>query len=188
MRTTNRCNALGIGDLGFLHAAKAELDGPAVQGRELGDQAPQLGAALDGASAVNGPGFDSRRFASRLVESGRAHPLPHGDLREHLVDEMRGDIGHAPAEARWAKPSTLAGKRHDQRLSTLPASKVGETVLEHAAAQVRLELLDDEVRQAAGLLGSLEEGRPVLLDELVQPRLVGPATLVAVSTRSRRAR
>jgi hypothetical protein len=54
-------------------------------------------------------------------------------------------------------------------------------------ASVRLELLDDEVRQAARLLGSLEEDRPVLLDELVQQRLVGPATLVAVSTRSRRA-
>jgi hypothetical protein len=65
---------------------------------------------------------------------------------------------------------------------------MSEAVLEHAAAQVRLELLDDEVRQTAGLFGSLEEGRPVLLDELVQPRLVGSATLVAVSTRSRRAR
>jgi hypothetical protein len=65
---------------------------------------------------------------------------------------------------------------------------VGEAVLEHAAAQVRLELLDDEVGQAAGLVGALEEARPVLLDELVQQRLVGPATLVAVSARSRRAR
>jgi hypothetical protein len=37
-------------------------------------------------------------------------------------------------------------------------------VLDHAAAQVRLELLDDEVRQTAGLLGSLEEGRPPTLD------------------------
>lgn len=101
----------------------------------------------------------------------RARPLPHGDRRKHLADEMRVGIGYAPAEARCAESSTLAGKRHDQQLATL----------------VRLELFDDEVRHATGLLGALEEGRPVLLDELVQPRLVGPAMLIAVSTRSRRA-
>jgi hypothetical protein len=33
-----------------------------------------------------------------------------------------------------------------------------EAVLEDAAAWVRLELLDDEVRQAAGLHGSPEDG------------------------------
>ena len=61
-------------------------------------------------------------------------------------------------------------------------------MLEDAAAQVCLELFDHEVRQAAGLLGPLEEGRPVLLDQLVRQRLLGTARLVAVSTWSRRAR
>jgi hypothetical protein len=58
--------------------------------------------------------------------------------------------------------------RHDRRLAAAAASKVGEAMLEDAAAQVCLELFDDEVRQAAGWLGPLDEGRPVLLDELVQ--------------------
>jgi hypothetical protein len=34
-----------------------------------------------------------------------------------------------------------------------PAREVSEAVLEDAAMQVRLELVDDEVGQAAGLLG-----------------------------------
>jgi hypothetical protein len=99
---------------------------------------------------------------------------------------MRRDVSHAPVHD--VQNPRFLHEYATTNESPQPASKVSEAVLEDAAASVRLELLDDEVRQAAGLFGSLEEGRPVLLDEPVQQRLVGPASLVAVSTRSRRAR
>jgi hypothetical protein len=60
---------------------------------------------------------------------------------------------------------------------------VNDPVFGEPAAQIRLELVDDELGQAACCLGSLEEGRPVLLDDPVQERLLGSSTLVAVSPR-----
>jgi hypothetical protein len=57
---------------------------------------------------------------------------------------------------------------------------VGEAVLEDATAQVRLELVNHELGQTTGLLGSLAEGRPMLLDQLVEQGLLGAAALVAV--------
>ena len=48
-----------------------------------------------------------------------------------------------------------------------------ETVLEDAAAEVRLELIDDELRQTALELGSLAEARPVAGDDLVEQGLLG---------------
>ena len=64
---------------------------------------------------------------------------------------------------------------------------MSETVLEDAAAQVGLELFDHELGQASGLLGALEKLRPVLLDQPVEQRLLGLATLVAVEPGARRA-
>jgi hypothetical protein len=57
---------------------------------------------------------------------------------------------------------------------------VGEAVLENAAAQVRFELVQHEPGQTTGLLGSLAEGRPMLLDQLVEQGLLGTVALVAV--------
>jgi hypothetical protein len=68
------------------------------------------------------------------------------------------------------------------------AREVSEAVLENAATQVRLELVDDELRQAAGLLGSLAEARPVLGDDLVEQRLLWLTALVAVSALCRACR
>jgi len=55
-----------------------------------------------------------------------------------------------------------------------------QTVVENAAAQIRLELVGHELGQPACLLGPLTEGRPVLLDQLVEQALLGPTALVPV--------
>lgn len=61
---------------------------------------------------------------------------------------------------------------------------MSEAVLEDAAAQVRLELVDDELGQATNLLGALAELRPVLLDQLVEQGLLWPTALVPVGPRA----
>jgi hypothetical protein len=57
---------------------------------------------------------------------------------------------------------------------------VSEAVLENPATQVCLEFVDHELGQPACLLGPLTEGRPVLLDQLVEQALLGSTTLIPV--------
>ena len=57
---------------------------------------------------------------------------------------------------------------------------MGEAVLEDATAQIRLELVEHEFGQTAGLLRSLAEARPMLLDQLIEQSLLGSTALVAV--------
>jgi hypothetical protein len=71
----------------------------------------------------------------------RADPLTNRDLREHLVDEVGRDVSHTPTRAWRAESAFFARMRHDRRLAAAAASKVGEAMLEDAAAQVCLELL-----------------------------------------------
>lgn len=52
-------------------------------------------------------------------------------------------------------------------------------MLEDPAAQVSLDLVDDEARQSAGILGPLAERRPVRRDYPMQQRGLGPPALVA---------
>jgi hypothetical protein len=61
-------------------------------------------------------------------------------------------------------------------------------MLENAATQISLELVDDELRQAASLLGSLAEARPVLGDNLAEQRLLWLTALIAVSALRRACR
>lgn len=53
-------------------------------------------------------------------------------------------------------------------MTAATAREVSDAVLEHAATQVRLELVDDELRHATGLLGSLAEARPMRGDDLLE--------------------
>src|SRR5690606_22585936 len=76
--------------------------------------------------------------------------------------------------------SALAGEGHDHRVTAATAREVSEAVLENAATQVRLVLVDDELGQSAGLLGSLTGARPVLGDDLVEQRLLWLPALVAI--------
>lgn len=69
---------------------------------------------------------------------------------------------------------------HDDRVAAAAAREVSDAVLENPATQVRLELLDDELGQSAGLLGLLAAARPILGDDLVEQRRLWLTALVAV--------
>jgi hypothetical protein len=74
-------------------------------------------------------------------------PLPHGDIREDVVHEVRRALGHPPAAATGAEAAPLAGER-DQPLGPAGvAPEPGEAAGKEAAAQERIELRLDEPRQ-----------------------------------------
>lgn len=75
---------------------------------------------------------------------------------------MDGGVRHSSAEARGAEPALFARERDELREPPLAAREVETAVLEAPATQVLLELLHDEARQSALLLGALEVRRPAL--------------------------
>jgi hypothetical protein len=102
------------------------------------------------------------------------HPLPHRPRAKHLLHQVPRALGHAPRPAAGAEAALLAGKGHQPLGPALLAHHAQETVLEHAAAQVRVEFLTHVRGQAAVLrLKAGQEIRVVRLDQRVQQRALG---------------
>jgi hypothetical protein len=77
----------------------------------------------------------------------RQHPLTDRDRGKHVVDQMRGAFGHAPAPARGTDRPRLARKRHEPIRAAPVASEPGEPACEPAAPQEPAKLLVDELRE-----------------------------------------
>jgi hypothetical protein len=87
------------------------------------------------------------------------------DVGQDLIDEVRGEIGHAPAAARRAEAAALAGERDELVGLAARAPHARETEGEEAAGEVALELGSHETGQA---VMSEEEGREMLAQDPVQ--------------------
>ncbi|KKD57304.1 hypothetical protein VM57_08685 [Stenotrophomonas maltophilia] len=68
---------------------------------------------------------------------------------EHLLHQVPRALGHAPRPAAGAEAALLAGEGHQPLGPALLAHHAQEAVLEHAAAQVGLELLAHILGQRA---------------------------------------
>ena len=84
--------------------------------------------------------------ATGVTRTGKGHhPLTYRHLREHVLDEVGGRLGHAPGRARRAEPATLAGEGDQEVVTTSVAVRSGEaasldaTVGPDAAAQIESE-------------------------------------------------
>ena len=87
------------------------------------------------------------------------HPLAHGHPGQHLVDQARGRIGHAPAAAGRAEPSLLAGNGNDPARPAVLTTGLHEPVGQIAAFEVAPHLfLDMERHPVLGRSGMLEKG------------------------------
>ncbi len=98
------------------------------------------------------------------AEGKREHPLAHGRVGQHVVNEVRGGVGHAPAAAGGAEAAAFAGKRYEFVAQAARAVHAREAVGEQAALEVAAQLALDETRQAVagiGSTGALEEGLDV---------------------------
>jgi hypothetical protein len=76
-----------------------------------------------------------RRQRAKL-EREREHPLPHGHGREHAIDQMCGDVGHAPACAARADSARLAREGHEQIVAARVAVGAHEAVGEDTTSQI----------------------------------------------------
>ena len=88
-----------------------------------------------------------REVAPKTVRQAQ-HPLAHGYPRQHLIDEARGALRHAPAAAARAEAATLAGERHESLERALPAPEAGEAVRQHTTGEKILEVLQFESADA----------------------------------------
>jgi len=141
---------------------ESRITRPATQEAEDG---PQRHAA-DGATQIMVPGEEIAQPVRQ-----REHPLPHRDIGEDVVDEMRGPSGHAPSTAARAHRPPLAREGDQTVGATGATSKPSEPAREPAASQKAPELLLDEAGQPfsvaqAGRLGA--KGLEVLPDDLVK--------------------
>jgi hypothetical protein len=75
----------------------------------------------------------------------REHPLPHGHLRQHAIDEAGGGVGHSPSAAGRTKAAPLAGEGHQPIVATAVAVYPQETVGQDAARELRAHRAFDEV-------------------------------------------
>jgi hypothetical protein len=87
--------------------------------------------------------------------------VPHRHLGQDPVDEVDGEVAHAPTEAARAEAAALAGEGDRVHSAAPGAQTTREAVLEPSTPEILLDLAHHEPGQAARLLGALEEGGPV---------------------------
>jgi hypothetical protein len=68
-------------------------------------------------------------------------------VREHVVHQMRGGVGHAAAAARRAEPAALAGGGDERILAAARAVDPGEAVGEDLAAEKGEQLSRASIRR-----------------------------------------
>src|SRR5437660_12162628 len=99
------------------------------------------------------------------------HPLSNGDIRKHVIDEMRRALSHPATAAPWAKAAALAREGHKAIQPAGGAPKAREAAGQTAAAQEVAELLLDEPWEPVAVpqrRGVRAEGLEVIPDDCVQ--------------------
>ncbi len=157
-----------------------EGDGAALAAREpplLSRSAPERGedrAHEDGEDQARKARVVGEAVAERKGQ--REHPLAHGHLGQHAVDEMGGRVGHAPAATGGAEAAPLAGKSDEAIVAAGLAAHAHEAVGEDSALEIAAELALDEARHGAlALPRAGEEGFELLAHHRVEDRLLGMA-------------
>ncbi len=118
----------------------------------------------------------------------RQHPLAVACLGQHPIHQVRSRVRRPARPAGWAQ-SPLARERHQPLEPAVRASQAGETVGQHAAIQVAVELVSHErwVARAriAAPAGVVQQIRQVAAHDRVQG---GPFGLTAPPARRQRPR
>ena len=101
----------------------------------------------------------------------RQHPLAQWPLRQYLIGQQRGRLGHASGSAGGAEAAPLAAECHEPLGVALLAAHAQEAFLQPPALQVSLELLLNVLWQRSANLGAqLMKCGIVPLDRLIQQR------------------
>jgi hypothetical protein len=104
-------------------------------------------------------GTESSVIAQGAAKSPRerADPLTDRDLGKHGIDQVRGDVRHTTTQTGRAETPTHAGETHHHLMTASAARELDEAVVQNPAAEIRVELLLHELRQAASGFGALGE-------------------------------
>lgn len=106
-----------------------------------------------------------------------------------MVDEVSGCLDHSPRTARWAEAAALARKGNKMLMAAAVALHPDKAVLQATAAQVLLELVNNEARQRRIALAQvLKECAEVYLDQRIQRRLLGAMPAIEILIADVRAR
>lgn len=87
-----------------------------------------------------------REYAANFVRRGQ-HPLPHRDVGQHVVHQMRRGVAHPPGRARRARSAAFARVRDDDFLATLRARDAQKAVRQDPATQIPAKLLFELARE-----------------------------------------
>ena len=140
---------------------------------ERGEQGAEKGAEdLAGERPIVGTAV-----AKRVGQ--REDPLADGHFGQDAIDEVCGAVGHAPAAARGAEATPLAGEGHQAIVAAGIAVEPQKAVGQDPAAKVGAKLLLDEAGYGLILLaGAHEERLELLADDAVQAGLFRPVSFV----------
>jgi hypothetical protein len=110
------------------------------------------------------------------------HPLTHGHIGEHVIEQVRGSLRHPAAAATGTHRAALARKGDQSVEAAVVAAKPREPAGESATLQKVPELLLDETGHAfpvAEAGGLDEKGLDVIVHDLVKRTLGGMPRFVA---------
>jgi len=105
------------------------------------------------------------------------HPLPHRARAEHFFHQMPRGFGHAPRAATGAEAASLATERDEALGVAVFAHHTYEAAFEHAATQIRIELLSHMHRRYAAFARRARGRAPARKGACVQERGVRGAAM-----------
>ncbi len=108
--------------------------------------------------------------------------MTYRHLREHVLDEVRGGLGHAPGGAGRAQAAALAGEGDLEVVATSVAVRAGEATGEdpalEVATQLALDVTGDRYTVGVGFAPRCQPGLEMLLHHSVEHCALGAATAV----------
>jgi hypothetical protein len=103
------------------------------------------------------------------------HPLTHRHRGQHLIDQQRRTLHHAPGAATGTEAAALAAEGDQFLGAAFGTAHPQEPVFQSATLQIFFKFPPYKLRQSAPLRHDLRKKiRVVVIDDPVEQRLLGP--------------
>jgi len=100
-------------------------------------------------------------------------------MGQNIVDQQRGTLGHASGATTGTNATPLATESHQALMMTVLAAHAQKAMFQATALEVIIEFpLHIQGNRTALLLHERQEMRVILVDNLVEKRLLRPMTLI----------
>jgi hypothetical protein len=91
----------------------------------------------------------------------RQHPLPHRDLRKHMVHQMRGGLRHAPGIAGRTDAPALAGVGNQKIMPAAATTGAGKAMRQDPTLQILAQVSLEDCLLPGEAQGWIQAGRRV---------------------------